>query len=98
MTFRVVYRLAARQEFEEAALWYEEQRAGLGEAFVREIDDAVTRAAAAPTRCPVVFRDIRRAVARRFPYSIYFRLRGNSLVVLAVFHGRRDPQIWRGRY
>jgi plasmid stabilization system protein ParE len=97
MTFRVVYRRAARQEFEQAALWYEERRAGLGEEFIREIDDAVTRAAAAPTRYPTVFRDIRRTVARRFPYSIYFRLRGDCLVVLAVFHGRRDPQTWRGR-
>jgi hypothetical protein len=30
MTLPVVFRRAARREFDEAALWYEERRAGLG--------------------------------------------------------------------
>ena len=69
MTFRVVFRHAAKSEFERAALWYEEQRSGLGEEFIREIDEALARAAATPQRHPVVFRDVRRAVARRFPFT-----------------------------
>lgn len=97
MTLRVVYRRAALAEFEEAAVWYEERRPGLGEEFINEMEQAVTSAAAAPLRCPTVLRDIRRTVARRFPYSVYFRTRGDALIVLAVFHGRRDPLIWQRR-
>lgn len=97
MTLRVVFRRAAKREFEDAAGWYEEKRAGLGEEFIREIDDAVARAAAAPQRFPIVFGDIRRTVARRFPFAVYFRIRSDALVVLAVFHGRRDPIIWQRR-
>jgi plasmid stabilization system protein ParE len=97
MTLRVVFRHAAKREFEDAAAWYEERRRGLGEEFIREIDDAVLRAAAVPERFPVVFRDIRRTVARRFPFAVYFRVRSNLLVILAVFHGRRDPLIWQRR-
>lgn len=97
MTLRVVFRRAAKSEFDRAALWYDEQRAGLGEEFIREIDEALGKAAAAPQRHPVVFRDIRRAVARRFPFAIYFRVRSDQLVVLAVFHGSRDPAIWQRR-
>ena len=33
----------------------------------------------------------------RFPYSVYFRVRRNSMVVLAVFHGRRNPAVWQRR-
>lgn len=58
---------------EDAAVWYDEQRIGLGEEFVVEIEQAVAKAAAAPQRYPVVFVDIRRTVARRFPFSVYFR-------------------------
>jgi plasmid stabilization system protein ParE len=97
MTLRVVFRRAAKTEFEDAAVWYEERSPGLGEEFIREIDDAVVRAASAPQRYPVVFGDIRRAVARRFPFTVYFRVRADALVVLAVFHGRRDPAIWHRR-
>jgi toxin ParE1/3/4 len=97
MTLRVVFRRAAKSEFEDAAVWYDQQRNGLGEEFIVEIEEAVSRAAATPARYPIIFGDIRRTVARRFPYSVYFRIRTNSLVVLAVFHGRRNPSIWQRR-
>jgi plasmid stabilization system protein ParE len=97
MSLRVVFHAAARVEFEKAAIWYTEQRQGLGEEFLQEIDDVVLRAAAHPERYPIVTGDVRKAVARRFPYSVFFRTRDDALVVLAVFHGRRDPEIWRRR-
>jgi plasmid stabilization system protein ParE len=94
---RVVFRRAAKSEFEEAVAWYDERRSGLGEEFIREVESAVSAAAAAPLRYPAVLGDVRRTVTRRFPYSIYFRTRGDSLVVLAVFHGRQNPRIWQRR-
>ena len=97
MTLRIVFRQAAKSEFEDAAAWYDERRPGLGEEFIFEIEEAVTKAAAAPQRYPVVFGDVRRTVARRFPFSVYFRVRKDALVVLAVFHGRRDPAVWQRR-
>ncbi|MCW5604119.1 MAG: type II toxin-antitoxin system RelE/ParE family toxin [Burkholderiales bacterium] len=95
MTLRVVFRRAAKSEFEDAAAWYGERGAGLGEEFVHEIEIAIAGAAVTPQRYPVVFGDIRRAVARRFPFAVYFRVRSDALVVLAVFHGRRNPTIWQ---
>ena len=97
MTLRVVFRAAARHEFESAAAWYDQQRHGLGEEFIREIDAVVLRALSDPERYPVVCADVRKAVARRFPYAVFFRLRAGCLVVLAVFHGRRDPVAWHRR-
>jgi len=97
MTPRIVFRRAAKSEFEDAAVWYDEQRVGLGEEFIIEIEQAIVNAATAPQRYPVVFGDVRRTVARRFPYSVYFRIRSDVLVVLAVFHGRRNPVIWQRR-
>ena len=97
MTLRVVFRRAAKSEFEDAAVRYDEQRPGLGEEFIHEIEQALARAVLAPQRYPLVFGDIRRTVARRFPFSVYFRVRADALVVLAVFHGRRNPAIWQRR-
>ena len=97
MTLRIVFRSPARREFDEAADRYDEQRPGLGEEFIGEIDQAVAYAAANPRRYPLVFGDVRRAVARRFPYCVYFRVRGDAVVILAVFHGRRNPAVWQRR-
>src|ERR1700720_2146960 len=97
MTLRVVYRRAAQAEFQDAAVWYEQQRTGLAEDFVREVEIAVENAAQDPKRHPTVLGDVRRTMTRRFPFCIYFRERRDSLVVLAVFHGKRDPLIWKRR-
>ncbi len=58
MTLRVVFRRAARREFDDAADRYDEQRPGLGEEFIFEIDQAVAKAADSPERYPIVFGDI----------------------------------------
>ena len=97
MSLRVVFRRAAQHELEAAAAWYEDRRRGLGEEFLKEIEEAIERSADHPERHPIVFSDVRRAVLRRFPYAVYFRQRDLALVVLAVFHGRRDPLVWKRR-
>ncbi|MGH7566236.1 MAG: type II toxin-antitoxin system RelE/ParE family toxin [Gemmatimonadota bacterium] len=97
MTWRVVFRPAARFEFDEAALWYEERRAGLGAEFMAEIDRAVKLAAQRPTRFPVMRGETRCVRVRRFPYSVFFQVESRRIVVLAVFHASRDPTIWQTR-
>jgi plasmid stabilization system protein ParE len=97
MTLAVVFQHAARREFDEAALWYEERRRGLGIQFVSEIDHAIDLAAENPERFPVMHRDVRCVRVRRFPYSVFFRAESRRIVVLAVFHARRDPSVWKQR-
>lgn len=97
MTLAVVFRRAARREFDEAALWYEARRPGLGNEFVEEINRAVYLAVETPERFPMMHRDIRCVRVRRFPYSVFFRTESRRIVVLSVFHARRDPGVWRQR-
>lgn len=97
MTLKVAFRRVARREFDKAARWYEERRVGLGARFVSEIDHVVALAAEGPRRFPIVHGDIHCIHARRFPYSVFFRVEGERIVVLAVFHVRRDPTIWQQR-
>ena len=97
MTLEVVFRPAAKAEFDGAALWYEDRRPGLGTEFVMEIDRAVGLAAAHPARFPANVGEIRCVRVRRFPYSVFYRAEADRIVVLAVFHARRDPAIWQGR-
>ncbi len=94
---QVVFRRAAQAEFDAAALRYDIQQPGLGAQFVSEISRAVELAAFHPARFSIRHADIRRAPARRFPYSVFFRVESERLVVLAVFHARRDPTIWHIR-
>ncbi len=46
---------------------------------------------------PAIHMDVRRVVANRFPFGVYFRAEETRIVVLAVFHGSGDPAIWLQR-
>ncbi|MEF8730160.1 MAG: hypothetical protein V5B34_18460 [Accumulibacter sp.] len=62
-----------------------------------EIDRCVSLASEHPLQFAVVRQDIRRVVARRFPYSVYFRAEDRRIVVPAAFHGSRNPGGWQAR-
>ena len=94
MNLPIAFHRAASAEFIEASAWYESKRVGLALEFMAEIDRCVSLASALPFQFAVVREDIRRVVTNRFPYSVYFRAEKHRIVVLAVFHGSRDPAVW----
>lgn len=94
---RLEVRPAAAADIEEAALWYQSQRPGLGSEFLEELRHVEAAIAESPKRYPVVRRDTRRAMLRRFPYALYFRLYADRVLVVACMHGRRHPRTWQRR-
>ena len=93
----VVLRPEARAEFDDAFDWGERQRPGLGVDFVAQVQEVLDRISATPELYARMFQDVRRAVVRRFPYSVFYKVEPRQVVVLAVFHSRRDPKIWQAR-
>lgn len=97
MTPRLFVRDEAAADIEAAAEWYNDRRAGLGGEFVRAVRAALAGVARHPQQFPVAAGEVRRARVRRFPYVVFFVPEAEQVVVLAVLHGRRDPQVWRSR-
>jgi plasmid stabilization system protein ParE len=91
MSREVVFRHVARSEYDEAVAWYEGERAGLGLEFKAAVDDALALVATQPALFRQVRGPVRRAVVKRFPYTIHFLDEPGRIVVVAVFHGGRDP-------
>lgn len=89
---------SAEVEANAAFDWYESELAGLGDAFRGEVKLTLDRIKYGPLHFGIVHRlGIRRARLDRFPYSIYFRLEDEAIVILAIFHEKRDPAIWHRR-
>ena len=94
---RAVLRRVAQTEFEESVAWYERQRPGLGALFAEEIERALAQVELSPLAFPVVHRDLRGARVHRFPFSVVYRAEPKRILVVAVFHAKRNPAHWRGR-
>ncbi|HVF23609.1 MAG TPA: type II toxin-antitoxin system RelE/ParE family toxin [Pyrinomonadaceae bacterium] len=87
----------ADAELTEAREWYSHQRAGLDAEFMHCIDEALLRVVRNPQSFPVVYRDLRRVVVRRFPFAIFYDLTSEQIHVTAVFHSRRNSELWQSR-
>lgn len=92
-----IFRPAAASDVEDAYQWYEHQRRGLGDEFLSALSTAIQSVLEYPERFPVVYRQMRRINLRRFPYSLFYRIYNDEIIVVACMHGRRDPRRWRSR-
>jgi toxin ParE1/3/4 len=91
---RVELRRQAAEDLGRAARWYDDQRRGLGEAFLQAAEARIARLASHPRAGSIVERMVRRVLVERFPYCIFYVVEPERLVVLAVLHVARDPDLW----
>lgn len=94
---KLIVRRAARFDVRSIREWYESNEGGLGDRFLIELENVVGRVRAAPNQFPEIGRSLRRALLRRFPYSVYFLDRGDAIIVFAVLHQHRNPTEWQHR-
>jgi len=90
VTRRVLIRAAAEKDLDDAHRWYNNQRPGLGDEFLVSIAEAFTRLEQHPERYRVIYKEFRRVLVERFPYRIFYQLRGNDVIVFRVLHHARD--------
>jgi hypothetical protein len=89
-------------ELEAALAWYGEQRFELGEALYAEIELVLRKLAedrVVDMRAPDVADRLRvyRARLDRFPYWVVYQRCGETIVVIALAHVRREPGYWLKR-
>ena len=82
----------AEHDLDEAYAWYEEQRNGLGEEFLTSADACIAAIRRTPKAGRLVHKNYRRALTRRFPYAVYYRVDGDNCVVYRVLDCRQKPQ------
>ncbi len=87
----------AEAEIAEAHDWYEERRKGLGAKFLAEVKKALSAVEESPERFPIIRNGVHRRLLGRFPYSILYLAEQNETVVIACFHGKRNPKRWQSR-
>jgi plasmid stabilization system protein ParE len=97
VTLPVVFHELAEGELNEAAAYYEHARPGLGSAFLSEVHRAVDALAAKPTAARPSADGVRWWRVRRFPYSVFYRIREDHIRILAIANQKRRPSYWRGR-
>ena len=50
-----------------------------------------------PEMFALAHETLRRALLQQFPYALYYRVQAESIVIFALFHQARDPDLIKQR-
>lgn len=84
----------ADKEFSEAAKWYDEQSAGLGNRFILTLQLKLKLIQEFPERYPKRYKNFRETMMNVFPYAIVYTFykAKKEIHVSAIYHSSRNPK------
>ena len=97
MSYKILIQPEAELDLQEAFDWYEENSRGLGSEFVRAVDASLSQIQRNPLAYPLVYKEIRRKLVRKFPYGVLYLIESETIYIIACFHVKRSSQQWRKR-
>jgi plasmid stabilization system protein ParE len=97
MSYQLIISPEAEFDIQDAFEWYEQRSLGLGSEFVRAVDSCFSLIGRNPLAYPVVYRQVRRVLIRRFPYALMYVLEEDVITRITCFHVKRDPKQWQNR-
>ncbi|MDI9332821.1 MAG: type II toxin-antitoxin system RelE/ParE family toxin [Cytophagales bacterium] len=94
MTYIVDFTPLARIELLQAGDEYSQVDLQRGGAFFIDVARAEQFLQNNPHLYTKIEGDVRRAVLKRFPYSLFYTIKGKTVTVLACFHQSRQPALF----
>ncbi len=79
------------RDFYDNLIW------GLGRKFIIEVGHIISRIKNNPAAFPIYFKNYKRALIRKFPYSVIYIEEDERILILAVAHHKRRPQYFANR-
>jgi plasmid stabilization system protein ParE len=97
MTRRVIIRPEAKRDLRTATAWYRDISRDLSKDFVIRVDEAIRLAQERPLAFQFVHRTFRRILVHRFPCALFYHVDEARIVVVALLHQARDPEVLQSR-
>lgn len=94
---KIVFLPGADADYRQASAWYQERSAQAAAGFEAAVEVALRAIGEAPERWPLSDDRHRFYSLRRYPYSIFYRVEAQRVLVVALAHTSRADSYWRGR-
>lgn len=91
----VIFTYQAELDYSEAFEFYDVRSNEVATRFQQTIEEALRIIQRDPLVWAKCDRRHRRYGVRDFPYSIYYHLTTNSILIVAIAHAKRRPNYWK---
>lgn len=97
MTYHLILSPGVHADIRSAVRWYGREEIALSFRFIAATQATLRRIVQYPGAFQILRGTVRRALIRKFPYAIYFQIKGDRVVVSAILHQRRIETVWLDR-
>lgn len=89
----------AEHDLDDAFIWYEFNQVGLGKRFYESVKESVRYLAENPLTFAEIYGGLRRALIKKFPYGIYYKVISETreIQIVGIIHFGRDLKILKNR-
>jgi hypothetical protein len=91
MSFSLILTSHLSEDVEEALLYYESIRPGLGLRFLSAIEVCLDEINRHPLIYQIKYSQYRYAKVKKFPYVLFFEVVDKEIIVYQLFHCKRNP-------
>jgi len=88
---------AAQAELEASITFYESRVEGLGQRFLKEVEETAGRIASSPDAGSPSGGGLRKRLVPGFPFSMFYTVLDDYVLILAIAHQHRRPGYWDRR-
>ncbi len=81
----------SKDDLEITFEWYEKQRRGLGFGFLDCIEEGLQNISSNPEAYQVRYSIFHGCVIRRFPFTIFYSIETDEIVIHSIFDNRQNP-------
>ena len=92
MLYNITFSEEAEEDIFSAYVWYEQQRAGLGDEFKNAVKEAASSIQSNPLLYGFRKKNIRGCNVKRFPYLILFFVERYNIRVIYISHTSKKPR------
>jgi plasmid stabilization system protein ParE len=97
MKYKVIVRPEAEDDLKESFSWYEDKRRGLGYDFLLQVDAGINFINRNPEIHSIEYKGTMKHLIKRFPYKIIYLVEEEKIIIVAVIHSRRRPDLIKKR-
>ena len=90
-------RKEAEEDIDQAFGWHSANVPHVANRFLNALENLFVLVMEHPALFPIVYRDLRRAMVRHFPFSLYYRINGADVTAFAVLHQHSADETWQTR-
>ncbi|MES2138386.1 MAG: type II toxin-antitoxin system RelE/ParE family toxin [Bacteroidota bacterium] len=92
MQHKIIFRDKALKEMLSAYWWYENEKTGLGDLLLENINSSINTLNANPNAYQLIYKKFRHIPLKKFPFVLLYKIYPGEIVIFAVFHTKRNPK------